>query len=106
LRRIGHPNQNRVLSLREILILSTFDQSAVSEFPWHGKYSFGEFVKQMHEDKIIRQVVGEYIPPLASASIVRRLMEIDERLSRQPPRLIAANGTMPLAENPQLSLSL
>ena len=102
----GHPHQNRVLSLREILILSTFDQSPISEFPWHGKYSFGKFVKLKHEDKIIRQVVGESIPPLASASIVRRLMEIDERVNYQIPRLIAGNVKMSFDESPQLSLSI
>ena len=88
----GHPTQNRVLSLREILILSTFEQSRVSKFPWSGKYSFGNYEKQTAEDKIIRQVVGESIPPLASATIVRRLMEIDSRVNFKLPNLVTDNS--------------
>lgn len=84
----GHPTQNRVLSLREILILSTFEQSRVSTFPWNGKYSFGSYANEKSEDKIIRQVVGESIPPLASALIVRRLMEIDPRVNFKLPDLV------------------
>jgi DNA (cytosine-5)-methyltransferase 1 len=87
----GHPVQNRVLSLREILILSTFEQSQNSSFPWSGKYSFGKYDKQSAEDKIIRQVVGESIPPLASATIVRRLMEIDTRVTLKLPNLLTDN---------------
>ena len=83
----GHPVQNRVLSLREILILSTFDQGLNSVYPWHGKYSFGSYSKNTAENKVIRQVVGESIPPLAACMIVRRLMEIDHRINFELPEL-------------------
>ena len=77
----GHPEQNRVLSLREILILSTLDHSQ-----WKKKYSF-EGVKygRMREGetfskKLVREVIGESIPPLAMCKIVERLAELDSRV--------------------------
>ncbi len=73
----GHPEQNRVLSLREILILSTLDHSQ-----WSKKYSF-EGVKygRVHNGepfskKLVREVIGESIPPLAMCRIVERLLEL------------------------------
>lgn len=73
----GHPEQNRVLSLREILILSTLDHSE-----WNKKYSF-EGVKygrikegETFSKKLVREVIGESIPPLAMCRIVERLSEL------------------------------
>lgn len=77
----GHPDQHRVLSLREIMILSTLDRS-----DWPKTYSF-EGIKygrmsegEIFSKKLIREVIGESIPPLAMKRIVERLMELDDRL--------------------------
>jgi DNA (cytosine-5)-methyltransferase 1 len=76
----GHPEQNRVLSIREILLLSTLEHAN-----WNKIYSF-EGIKygRMKEDeefskKLVREVIGESIPPLAMLRIVERLAELDNR---------------------------
>ena len=76
----GHPEQNRVLSLREILLLSTLQNPK-----WEKSYSF-EGIKygRMEENetfskKLVREVIGESIPPLAMLRIVERLLELDDR---------------------------
>ncbi len=73
----GHPSQNRVLSLREILILSTVCNRPGVSYPWNGSYNFGKPI----DNRLVRQVVGESIPPLAMARIVGRLIDLDPRLS-------------------------
>ena len=76
----GHPEQNRVLSLREILLLSTLQHPG-----WKKTYSFeGVDYGRMREGeefsrKLVREVIGESIPPLAMLSIVERLLELDGR---------------------------
>lgn len=75
-----HPEQNRVLSLREIMILSTLQHER-----WKKNYSFeGIPYGKMDKDekfskKLIREVIGESIPPLAMKRIVERLLELDPR---------------------------
>jgi DNA (cytosine-5)-methyltransferase 1 len=77
----GHPDQNRVLSLREILILSTLDHAQ-----WNQKFSFeGIRYGRMKESenfsiKLIREVIGESIPPLGMAQIVKHLIALEEQL--------------------------
>lgn len=77
----GHPDQHRVLSLREIMILATLDRP-----DWPKTYDFeGVRYGRMGQEetfskKLIREVVGESIPPLAMKRIVERLMELDDRL--------------------------
>ena len=77
----GHPDQHRVLSLREIMILATLDRP-----DWSKTYEFeGVRYGRMGQEetfskKLIREVVGESIPPLAMKRIVERLMELDDRL--------------------------
>ena len=81
----GHPDQNRVLSLKEIRILATIDNRPGVEYPWHGKYHFtnkpagltGE--DPLIDARLVRQVIGESIPPLAMARIVGHLIELDGR---------------------------
>ena len=76
----GHPEQNRVLSLREILLLSTLQHPE-----WKKTYSFeGVDYARMREGeefsrKLVREVIGESIPPLAMLRIVERLLELDGR---------------------------
>lgn len=73
----GHPEQNRVLSLREILILSTLDHPL-----WDRKYSFeGIHYGRMSCDsnfsqRLVREVIGESIPPLAMNKLVEYLRDI------------------------------
>ena len=76
----GHPEQNRVLSIREIILLSTLQNPL-----WQKTFSF-EGIKygRMKEEetfskKLIREVIGESIPPLAMLRIVERLTELDGR---------------------------
>ena len=76
----GHPEQNRVLSIREILLLSTLQDPK-----WKKTYSFegikyGRMKKgDVFSKKLVREVIGESIPPLAMLRIVERLAELDGR---------------------------
>jgi DNA (cytosine-5)-methyltransferase 1 len=76
----GHPVQNRVLSIREIILLSTLQNPR-----WKKAYSFeGIDYGRMKEEevfskKLIREVIGESIPPLAMFRIVERLTDMDGR---------------------------
>jgi len=76
----GHPEQNRVLSLREILLLSTLQHAQ-----WGRTYSFEGIKygrmkeKETFSKKLVREVIGESIPPLAMLRIVERLRELDGR---------------------------
>jgi DNA (cytosine-5)-methyltransferase 1 len=83
----GHPEQNRVLSVREILILSTLESHPGVDYPWDNKYQFksvDDSANLFHDGnfspKLIRQVIGESIPPLAMYKIVSRLKELDPRI--------------------------
>ena len=78
----GHPGQNRVLSVREILLLSTLQGHPGAEYPWNGRYRFTSAREGGSEfaPKLVRQVIGESIPPLAMARIVGHLMNIDGRI--------------------------
>ena len=75
----GHPEQNRVLSLREILILSTLDHSC-----WPKKYTFDEIPYgratqgQSFSGKLVREVIGESIPPLAMKKMVDHLLKFEK----------------------------
>ena len=76
----GHPEQNRVLSIREILLLSTLQHPK-----WKKAYSFegikyGRMKKnETFSEKLVREVIGESIPSLAMLRIVERLLELDDR---------------------------
>ena len=76
----GHPEQNRVLSLREILILSTLDHPQ-----WGQKYSFNGIKfgrchpKGGFSQKLVREVIGESIPPLAMSSLVDHLRQLEKK---------------------------
>ena len=78
----GHPEQNRVLSLREILLLSTLDNSA-----WKKTYSFeGVRYGRMSPDesfskKLVREVIGESIPPLAMMKLVQHIQKLEKEYS-------------------------
>ena len=83
----GHPEQNRVLSVREILLLSSLEAHPGANYEWDKKYQFrsvneeGElFYNGNFTPKLVREVIGESIPPLAMNRIVGRLMDLDSRL--------------------------
>ena len=77
----GHPDQHRVLSLREILILATLDHPR-----WRRRYSFEGVAlgRPQHgidfSPRLVREVIGESIPPLAMTRIVERLAKLDGRV--------------------------
>lgn len=60
-----HPNQNRVLSVRECILI----QSIPENFIWPEKL----FYRSMH---LVREMVGEALPPLVSYQLVKRLLNI------------------------------
>lgn len=62
-----HPEQNRVLSLHEAFILHTINQ-----FEYHWKRGDGGKVS----DKLVRELIGESIPPAGLATIVNHLVEL------------------------------
>jgi len=77
-----HYNQDRVLTLLEILILSTVYEIPNSKFrktyAWNEKYSFSEIMKDsdyLLQKNIIRQALGESIPPLAMQRMVSSLIK-------------------------------
>jgi DNA (cytosine-5)-methyltransferase 1 len=76
-----HYNQDRVLTLLEILILSTVYEIPNKKFnktyEWNGKYSFSELMDKsdyLLQKNIIRQALGESIPPLAMQRMVNSLI--------------------------------
>ena len=74
----GHPDQNRVLSLREIMKLSTLDHER-----WERRYDFSAVPlgKWDHtgrfSPRLVREVIGESIPPLAMERIVNHLINLE-----------------------------
>ncbi len=83
----GHPEQNRVLSVKEILMLSTLQNHPAGSYPWGEKYQFkskkkdGEYFHGGEmSPKLVRQVIGESIPPLAMQKIVEHLLFLDPRI--------------------------
>ena len=75
----GHPEQNRVLSLREIIKLSTLDNER-----WGRKFDFsgislGKLDKTgTFSPRLVREVIGESIPPLAMERIVNHLINLED----------------------------
>ena len=79
-----HYSQNRVLNLMEIMVLTTFcniknkAKKITTEYPWHGKYDFSSVMKPedyLLQKNIIRQALGESIPPLAMQRMVQSLLK-------------------------------
>ena len=62
-----HPSQNRVLSLYEAMILHT-----VTEYEFYWQRSSGKRVS----DKLVREIIGESIPPIGLESIFSHLSSI------------------------------
>ena len=60
-----HPDQNRVLSVRECMLI----QNIPNSFVWPNKI----FYKSMH---LIREMVGEALPPLVSYQLARELLSL------------------------------
>ena len=77
-----HYNQARVLTLKEIMVLSTFHditnkKTKQTAHEWAGKYSFDCVMAEKDyilQKNIIRQSLGESIPPLAMQRMVKSLI--------------------------------
>ena len=66
----GHPDQNRVLSVQEILKLSSLENYGDVSYPWSEKYIFESkredgslFFDGEFSPNLVRRVIGESIPP-------------------------------------------
>lgn len=78
-----HYNQARVLTLKEIMVLSTFHditnkKTTQTTHEWAGKYSFDCVMAEkdyLLQKNIIRQSLGESIPPLAMQRMVKSLIQ-------------------------------
>ena len=77
-----HYNQDRVLTLLEILVLSTVhdlpENKGFTKFPWSGKYTFEHSMDKadyLLQKNLIRQALGESIPPLAMQRIVSSVLK-------------------------------
>ena len=68
----GHPEQNRVLSLREIMIVASISGYPGEVVPW--KYEFPD-----NNPKLIREIIGECIPPKLTYHLGLHLIDIIER---------------------------
>ena len=90
----GHPKDNRVLSIKEILMLSTLHNHPADTYPWGERYEFKSITKKSANKKkkkyyndgkldprLVRQVIGESIPPLAMQKIVEQLKFLDPRIN-------------------------
>jgi len=79
----GHPKQNRVLSLREIMRLATLDSEH-----WPKCYDFGGVplgkwnANGNFSPRLIREVIGESIPPLAMTKMVQHLINMEKMIRR------------------------
>lgn len=69
----GHPHQNRVLSLREVLIVASLSSHPGFDAPW----AKAESTLEGLPDRCIRHIAGESIPPLVMFRIVRHLLSYD-----------------------------
>ena len=74
----GHPDQNRVLSLREIMKLSTLDHER-----WERRYDFSGVPLGKWDNtgrfspRLVREVIGESVPPLAMERMVNHLINLE-----------------------------
>jgi DNA (cytosine-5)-methyltransferase 1 len=76
-----HYSMDRVLTPKELLRLSTIintrNKSQHTDFPWADKYDFSSAMKEsdyLLQKNIIRQTIGECIPPLAMQVLVEAMM--------------------------------
>ena len=78
-----HYSAPRVLTLLEIMILSSLKDidnwrsGITTNHPWNGKYSFEQHMKKKDyalQKNLIRQALGESIPPLAMQRMVNSVL--------------------------------
>lgn len=80
----GHPIENRVLSLREIMIIASVGNYVGNEVLFD--YEFPQ------NDKLIRHVLGECIPPLLTFQIATYLETFDACLNQISKKKENSNG--------------
>ena len=104
----GHPEQNRVLSLREILRLSTLDHDQ-----WKRNYDFTGIPLGKWDDsqsfsaRLVREVIGESIPPLAMKCMVDHLLQLEKSIeykAKNGPSSVTENGPKAKKAYPKTSL--
>jgi DNA (cytosine-5)-methyltransferase 1 len=79
----GHPEQNRVLSLREIMRLATLDSEHWSKCYDFGGVPLGKWnANGTFSPRLVREVIGESIPPLAMTKMVRHLIDLEEKICK------------------------
>jgi DNA (cytosine-5)-methyltransferase 1 len=79
-----HYSEDRTNTIREVMILTTFLYRIISKrpWPWIGKYSFEGHItkKQLTQGKnMIRDAMGEAIPPLAMYRMITSLFNWGEK---------------------------
>jgi len=94
-----HPEQHRVLSLYEAMIIHTID-----DYSYEWTRASGKKVS----DKLIREVIGESIPPLGLEAVFRQVLSIlKEGLVQDDYNRIEGNsGSMLKHSNEQLHLDM
>ena len=63
----GHPTEHRVLSLREILIVSTI----AGDWPWKDRFRADAF-----SQRLVRTIIGESIPPAITHQFLQHMIEL------------------------------
>jgi len=79
----GHPEQNRVLSLREIMRLATLDSEHWSKCYDFGGVPLGKWnANDTFSPRLVREVIGESIPPIAMKKMIRHLIDLEEMIGK------------------------
>ena len=67
------------------MILQTMKSSPVLDLPWENEYQFtfvddsrDGYQPQQDLDAIIREIIGESIPPVAMYNIIKNLLMLDQ----------------------------
>lgn len=73
----GHPTQNRVLSVREVLIVASMAPYPGFDPPW------ADACRQVEAlpGRVVREISGESIPPLLAQRIVERILHVSDGAS-------------------------
>ncbi len=93
-----HPSENRVLSLREVMILQTVEAypyrwEASRDPYWQLRKAPSGSAKLAFSDTFLRDIIGEAIPPLWLQIIFDNLWALDEQCRRPVPARDKKRGT-------------
>jgi DNA (cytosine-5)-methyltransferase 1 len=79
-----HPTQHRVLSLHEALIIHTVDEY---------EYRWARLDGKKVSDKVMREIIGESIPPKGLEIIIRNIFGLVKKDDGTPPRRASMGGS-------------